>query len=485
MPPRFSGYCLSYSRFGRDVIHWLTSRYSLTTTSDLSFISSEPSVITSRSGKRFFVHSDIIGDLHLCTVGQSSGDIDLSAWSDDTVSRWIQFLYAGNYQIPEPAWQEDDKEEEEDEEEEGDEQAPTDRDGSNTPDTVQSQANREATHENILLLYVDMYVLAHSVGPDELGRMAFDRLDSALHSAGSFIEKGASKPAIDFIETLAYTFNLAETTCSDFRIRLGARGLALFKDFAVTHFGNLMVREEMSSLMRKNGDFAVQLMELVANKVREIESDSRNWKDKAFAIGEALQESIRNHEKIDDHLYRQDPWMELRALRVKLRKLYANHPRLRQEFKVYNSKGMEEFVSFDTKIVECLDFYLEAASKLFKSDWSEIENSEELGTQYEGCVAGKISYVEASARTNLTVLYSTETEGRPVTPLRPLELEVVKSAHMLRWLETSGATALVRIRATTRSALIECLIVRAAWLGSHAGWTRDKIEWYEARLRGV
>ncbi|KAH0602718.1 uncharacterized protein H6S33_008368 [Morchella sextelata] len=232
MPPRFSG---------------------LTTTSDLSFISSEPSVITSRSGKRFFVHSGVIGDLYLCTVGQSPGDIDLSAWSDDTVSRWIQFLYAGNYQIPEPAWQEDDKEEEEDEEEEGDEQAPTDRDGSNTPDTVQIQSaltNSKEWHSIASIL--------------------------RFSSAGSFIEKGASKPAIDFIETLAYTFNLAETTCSDYRIRLGARGLALFKDFAVTHFGNLMVRKEMSSLMRKNGDFAVQLMGLVANKVRKIESDSKN-----------------------------------------------------------------------------------------------------------------------------------------------------------------------------------------------------------------
>ncbi|KAI5840166.1 hypothetical protein DFP73DRAFT_559047 [Morchella snyderi] len=496
MPPRFSG---------------------LSSTSDLSFISSEPSVITSQSGKRFFVHSDIIGDLHLYTLDQSPRDIDLSAWNDDTVSRWIQFLYAGNYQIPEPVWQEDDKEaeEEEGEVEEGDEQAPTDRDGSNTPDTVQSQLQAyQETCENVLLPYADIYVLAHSVGPDELEKTAFDRLSSALHSAGSFLEKGASKPAIDFIEVLAYTLKLPEI--SNLRIILGrARGLALFMDFAVTHFGNLMAREEMTSLMRKHGDFAIRLMGLVANKVRETESDARNWKDQAFALGEALQESIYNHEKfqasvvtkhvdmwilkkergtlmsehpeiklnIDDNidLYRHDPWTRLRTLRMNLGKLYTTHTELRQEFKVYISKDMEEFVSFDTRIVEYLDSCLEATSKLFRSDWSGIVSSENyLRNEYEASEAGRASVSESFARVGLTALTETDTEGRPETPLRPLELDIVKSVHKLRWLEGRGFTTLVG--AATRNALLRCLVVRAAWLDDHAEWTKNKIKWYKERL---
>ncbi|KAH8148341.1 uncharacterized protein LAJ45_07442 [Morchella importuna] len=529
---------------------------------DLSFISSEPSVVTSQSGKRFFVHGDIISDLDLERIF-GTNNLDLSAWDDDTVSRWTQFLYVGDYQIPEYVWQEkwegeeeedgdedededeeekeegeeeeeeeeeekeeeeeEEDEEEEEEEEEGGEQALTDRDGLNTPDkcTFQGRANRKA-RENALLPHAYIYVLAHSLGPDELERVAFDRLSSALYSAGSFIDKGAFKPAIDFIEMLAYTLNLPEA--EHYPIRLGQRVLLLVRNFAATHFGNLMSQGEMSSLMLKNCVFAVWLMELVANSVRKaksVASQLESWRDRARSSEEALQESVWNNEKLqtsivakdvdmwmlkkerevlmsknpeitlkinEDLLYSQFSRVDIGALRVKLWKLYDLDRELMREFKVAKSQEIRQFLDFDTSIAGYLDSCLEAADKLFRSDWSALENPLELIGKYESSTAAEnssgYSSIEATTGSNLTRSNSIEMEGRPKIIPRPLELEVVKSAHMIHWFKTDSnhGIATLPVKSTTWDALERCLVVRAAWLDRHAEWMRDKIKWFEARF---
>lgn len=260
-------------------------------------MSSEIFTLIAQGGRSFFVHSSILAAQSQPFRSIISGDwkesserkISLEDWDSDTVGRFIEFLYTGNYQYPEPEplsperVAENEASKKEEPEDTGLRMIYKDK-GLNqnrplTPLGKCIQPGLRRKRENMdeeerlkkfdpgqhdykatLLTHAKVYALAQYKDVTTLRSLSLERLLATLMTLGS-VEHG-SHIAINVVELLGYVYSHTDApTNYEEPMR------RIVSQFAALNFPALQTREEMMVLMSEGGDLVRDLMEKVCRRL--------------------------------------------------------------------------------------------------------------------------------------------------------------------------------------------------------------------------
>lgn len=276
-------------------------------------------VLAQSSAKRFLVHSGILAaqskPLKAIISGAPSQEspprtIDLQEWDEATVGRFVEFLYIGHYQAPDPKHPLVGPESAVSNEDDDDDTCPQDF---NTPATAQSVVSETAQSDrtetirsgspplgprpltplsqfdlepqnvlsdylrpgpfdpavydfgDVLLAHARVYFLAQDQEVDALRRLAYRHLLSTLRDIGS-VEPGWRVGA-NIVELLRYVYS---RTGSPGGLEAPLRNLVL--QFVALNFPALQGRDEMAGLIREGGELASDLMARVCKRLVSSES---------------------------------------------------------------------------------------------------------------------------------------------------------------------------------------------------------------------
>lgn len=279
-------------------------------------LSSETIEIIAQSGeKQFFVHSDILAaqsEPLKQTVRDASADrkINLQEWDGDTVGRFVEFLYIGHYQVPNPTQR---PESAVSEVGTGADTPATSQSGTVRSDStetareeyttttspmgprpltplwqfsmeLQSRAgpymDREALevfglesfnpavcdYGEVLLAHAKVYSLAQNQEVEALRKLSYKRLLSTLLRIGSV--EPDWQVTIDFIALLRYVYSHTVLSPGDSEEPLQK----IVSQFAALNFPALQSRDEMTELIREGGKLASDLMNKVYKRLAHSEA---------------------------------------------------------------------------------------------------------------------------------------------------------------------------------------------------------------------
>lgn len=236
-------------------------------TQNLGLLASEIIEVIAESGQEcFHVHSSIFTaksrTLRRATKGVKR--LDLSNWDGNTVARFLQFLYIGSYQVPESRLIERSEEDES-------------VDGEMSPNTAQRHKNSEVGNAlNFLLTHAKIYTLAACYDVEELRVISFKNLQRALGR----IDVGEQTARV--VEMLEYIYS--HTSCGEPIRELVSR-------FSAENLQTLLGPIDMHLLLYEGGDFAVELVENVSERLSSAERRLRGVERKLSAVVKGLQNS--------------------------------------------------------------------------------------------------------------------------------------------------------------------------------------------------
>lgn len=343
-------------------------------------------VLAQSGAKRFLVHSGILAAQSKPLKAVISGappqespsrTIDLQEWDEATVGRFVEFLYVGHYQAPDPkhplvgpesAVSNDDDDD--------DDTCPQDF---NTPATAQSVVSEAAQSDrtetirsgspplgprpltplsqfdlepqnvlsdylspgpfdpavydfgDVLLAHARVYFLAQDQEVDALRRLAYRHLLSTLRDIGS-VEPGWRVGA-NIVELLRYVYS---RTGSPGGLETPLRSLVL--QFVALNFLALQSRDEMTGLIREGGELASDLMARVCKRLVNSESICMVGHREADTLRVRVQESLRVSEgrltKAEAELVTERATVS--SLRSQIKPLQAKLARARQDGYYYD-----------------------------------------------------------------------------------------------------------------------------------------------------
>ncbi|KAL0634504.1 hypothetical protein Q9L58_006593 [Maublancomyces gigas] len=284
-------------------------------------------VLAQSGAKRFLVHSGILAaqskPMEAIIKNTQSQEpptrtIDLQQWDSATVGRFVEFLYVGHYQAPDPKHL-------------GPESEPvisdsdSDSDGPqdlNTPATAQSVASETAQSDttetmqprppadtlpqfdlelhsllgdrlnsspfdpavhdfaDVLFAHARVYFLARDQGVDTLQRLAYQHLLSTLRDIGA-VEPGWQVGA-NIIDLLRYAYSHARGASAELE--------GLVSQFVALNFPALRGRDEMTGLVREGGELASDLVDRLCGRLVGSESACRAGRQEACALRARIQE---------------------------------------------------------------------------------------------------------------------------------------------------------------------------------------------------
>lgn len=291
-----------------------------------SYLNSEVFEVVAQFGeKQFLVHSGILaaqskplGSIITSVLADKSIDrkIDLKEWDGDTVGRFVEFLYVGHYDFPDPTPPLV-----------GPESIVSD-DGAaqqdlNTPETAQSVVSETAQSDKtetiqpespvgprpltplsqfdlqpksdvgeylrpwpfdpalydfgeVLLAHAKVYFLAQDQEVDALRRLAYQHLLLALKDIGSV--EPSWQVAVNIVDLLRYSYShMVSSGSSEEPLQ------NLVSQFAALNFPALQGRNEMTLLIKEGGQLASDLMDKVCRRLVNSESGLREAAEAAEA----------------------------------------------------------------------------------------------------------------------------------------------------------------------------------------------------------
>lgn len=226
-------------------------------------LGSEIFEIVAESGqKRFHVHAGILarqsGPLQSVTTGgwkeSTEKTINLLDWDGDTVARFVDFLYIGDYQVPDPGPLSD-------VEESG--RASVQPSEGRSPLTGLKPP--EPSYGNHLLAHAKVYALAQYKALEALKALAFRRLDAALLSVYT-IKPGHHVLAKYVIELLGYVYSHTDSLASS---KEPMRELVL--NYAAWSFPVLRTSAGIAELV--GGDLALDLIDKIYGRLKNFEAE--------------------------------------------------------------------------------------------------------------------------------------------------------------------------------------------------------------------
>lgn len=294
-------------------------------------------VLAQSGTKRFLVHSGILAarskpleNIIKTTLSNPSPKriIDLQEWDEATVGRFVEFLYVGHYQAPDPKHplvgpsstaSDDDGDDDDDacpqefntpataqsvvSEIAQSDRTETIRSGSPAgprPLTPLSQFDLEPQNDlseylasgpfdpavydfgDVLVAHARVYFLAQDQEVDALRRLAYQHLLSALRGIG-LVEPGW-RVGVNIVDLLRYVYSHTDSSGG---LEVPLRNLVL--QFAALNFPALQSRDEMTGLMREGGELASDLMARVCKRLVNSESICMAGHQEASALGVRVQ----------------------------------------------------------------------------------------------------------------------------------------------------------------------------------------------------